>query len=84
MTITALLTRLGALEARLDARRRAEAAGQLALDLGGTSEASRRRQERYRDPRFEDWIVPERGPHDEWVWALNNVFRAVRIRRGRA
>lgn len=52
--------------------------------LGGTSEASRRRQERYRDPRFEDWIVPERGPHDEWVWALNNVFRAVRIRRGRA
>lgn len=52
--------------------------------LGGTSEAYRRRQERYRDPRFEDWIVPERGPHDEWVWALNNVFRAVRIRRGRA
>lgn len=51
--------------------------------LGGTSDASRRRQERYRDPRFEDWIVPERGPHDEWVWALNNVFRAVRIRRGK-
>lgn len=33
MTITALLVRLAAIEARLDARRRAEAAGQLSLNL---------------------------------------------------
>lgn len=48
------------------------------------SPAQKRREERYRDPRFEDWIVPEHGEYDKWVWGLNNIFRAVRIRRGRA
>lgn len=48
------------------------------------SPAQKRREERYRDPRFEDWIVPEHGEYDKWVWGLNNIFRAVRIRRGSA
>jgi|GEM_PF-5968903 hypothetical protein len=51
---------------------------------GDISAAQQRREERHRDPRFEDWIVPEHGEYDRWVWGLNNVFRAVRIRRGRA
>jgi len=50
---------------------------------GINSEAGRRREERYSDPRFEDWIKPEHGEYDRWVWGLNNVFKAVRIRRGR-
>jgi len=52
--------------------------------LSDASPARQRRYERYRDPRYEDWIVPEQGDYDRWVWGLNNVFRAVRIRRGRA
>ncbi len=51
--------------------------------LTDASPARQRRNERYRDPRFEDWIVPEQGDQDQWVWGLNNVFRAVRIRRER-
>lgn len=51
--------------------------------LSDASPARQRRHERYRDPRFEDWIIPEQGDHDQWVWGLNNVFRAVRIRRER-
>jgi hypothetical protein len=51
--------------------------------LHDASPARMRRYERYRDPRFEDWIIPEQGDLDAWVWGLNNVFRAVRIRRER-
>ena len=51
--------------------------------LTDASSARQRRSERYRDPRFEDWIIPKQGDHDKWVWGLNNVFRAVRIRRER-
>ena len=66
---------------RYIAGRRFMAASRL---LSDASPARQRRHERYRDPRFEDWIVPEEGDYDRWVWGLNNVFRAVRIRRGRA
>lgn len=51
--------------------------------LGFLSPAQQRRMERQRNWETAE-TAPERpGPYGNWVWGLNNVFRAIRSRRNR-